>query len=189
MAHDPHPWASSLVELYTQVWTRLARGVADRRALARHPTLSTVSPDGKPKSRTVVLRASSSLLHTLDIHTDLRSSKIRDLKTTPFAALHIWDNAARLQIRLEAKVAILQGADVASIWASLPEHTQSSYGIMPAPGQQITSSLAYNETSVSDHYGVLRLGVETIEVLHLGSDHRRASFGLGDDWVGKWLVP
>ncbi len=189
MAHEPHPWASSLVELYAQVWTRLARGVVDRRAPARHPTLSTVSPDGKPKSRTVVLRASNSLLHTLDLHTDLRSSKIEDLTTIPFGALHIWDNAAHLQIRLEAKVDILQGADVAPIWASLPEHTQLSYAILPAPGQQIASSLAYNKTSVSDHFSVLRLSVETIEVLHLGADHRRASFGLGDDWAGKWLVP
>jgi hypothetical protein len=189
MTRDPYPWTSNLSELYAQVWTRLARGVADRRAPARHPTLTTVSPEGKPKSRTVVLRASNSSLHTLDLHTDLRSAKIDDLKATPFGSLHIWDSGAHLQIRLEASVAVLKGADVAAIWARLPEHTQLTYGVIPAPGRHIPDALAYTRTLVCEHFSVLRLRVEAIEVLHLGADHRRAHFTADDDWAGKWLVP
>jgi pyridoxine/pyridoxamine 5'-phosphate oxidase len=52
-----HPWAADLSDLHAQVWTRLMRGVRDRRASSRHPTLATVTPDGKPQARTVVLRA------------------------------------------------------------------------------------------------------------------------------------
>ncbi len=44
MIPDLHPWASSLSEIYAQVWMRLLRGVRDRRAPARHPTLAKGCP-------------------------------------------------------------------------------------------------------------------------------------------------
>jgi pyridoxamine 5'-phosphate oxidase len=165
------------------------RGVADRRSSARHPTLTTVSRDGRPKARTVVLRATDVAAHTLDIHTDLRSAKIDDLIATPFAALHIWDASAHLQVRLEANVTILTGSEVGDIWSRLPEHNQATYGITPAPGQHIEDALGYKKTPAAQYFAVLRLAVETIEVLHLGPDHRRARFTHSDEWVGTWLVP
>jgi pyridoxamine 5'-phosphate oxidase len=189
MTHDPHPWAASLPELYAQVWTRLVRGVADRRSPARHPTLTTVSAEGKPKARTVVLRAADVALRTMDIHTDLRSAKIKEVIAMPFAALHIWDASAHLQVRLEAEVAILRGAAVADIWNRLPEHTRATYGIVPEPGQQIHDSLAYTKEAPEHNFGMLRLTVETIEVLHLGPYHRRARFDVTEEWAGTWLVP
>jgi pyridoxamine 5'-phosphate oxidase len=109
MKSDPHPWASDLAGLHSEVWLRLTRGVHDRHAPARHPTLATVSPDGRPQARTVVLRAADKAAGTLDIHTDLRSAKVADLRATPFAALHVWDAAAHLQLRLEAQFTLLTG--------------------------------------------------------------------------------
>lgn len=44
MSLDPHPWAQQLGTLYYHAWQRLVRGVHDRYAPARHPTLATVSP-------------------------------------------------------------------------------------------------------------------------------------------------
>ena len=89
MNTDPHPWACDLSQLYAEVWARLTRGVHDRHAPARHPTLATVTPEGRPQARTVVLRAADKAAGTLDIHTDLRSAKVGDLRVTPFAALHV----------------------------------------------------------------------------------------------------
>ncbi|MBC7477316.1 MAG: pyridoxamine 5'-phosphate oxidase family protein, partial [Pseudorhodobacter sp.] len=102
MKPDLHPWASELSHLHAEVWLRLSRGVHDRHAPARHPTLATVSVDGRPQARTVVLRAADKPAGTLDIHTDLYSAKFQELRATPFAALHMWDPAAHLQVRLEA---------------------------------------------------------------------------------------
>ena len=48
----------------------------------------------------MVLRATDQRAGSLDIHTDLRSVKVTDLRATPFAALHVWDAAGHLQIRL-----------------------------------------------------------------------------------------
>lgn len=112
----------------------VSRGVRDRHALARHPTLATVSPEGRPQARTVVLRATDKAAGTLDIHNDLRSTEVGDLDVTPFAALHVWDASAHLQLRLEAHVTLLTGSDLAAIWASVPAGSRLSYGSNPAPG-------------------------------------------------------
>ena len=89
MTPDLHASARNLPMLHAEIWLRLVRGVHDRRAPARHPTLATVTPAGRPQARTVVLRSADKPAGTLDIHTDLRSAKVRDLQTTPFAAPHV----------------------------------------------------------------------------------------------------
>ena len=189
MNADRHTWASDLSQLYAEVWARLMRGVHDRHAPARHPTLATVSTDGRPQARTVVLRAANKMAGTLDIHTDLHSVKVRELRVTPFAALHVWDASAHLQLRLEAHVTLLTGPDVAAIWESVPAASRLSYGSTPAPGQPISQSLDYTKAADASSFVILRLAVTTIDALHLGPNHRRVRFDRGDDWAGMWLAP
>jgi pyridoxamine 5'-phosphate oxidase len=126
---------------------------------------------------------------TLDIHTDLQSAKVGDLRATPFAALHVWDTSAHLQLRLEAHVTILTGQDVAAIWAGVPDASRLSYGTSPAPGQPIEQALAYTKAPDPACFAVLRLSVSTIDALHLGPNHRRARFDRNDNWAGEWLAP
>ena len=189
MKADPHPWACDLSLLYAEVWARLTRGVHDRHAPARHPTLATVTPEGRPQARTVVLRAADKAAGTLDIHTDLRSAKVRDLRVTPFAALHVWDTSANLQLRLEAQVTLLTGPDAATIWAGIPTASRLSYGSTPAPGQPIAQALDYTKTSDATSFVVLRLQISTVDALHLGPNYRRARFDQQNEWSGAWLAP
>lgn len=189
MTADPNPWAANLAELHEQVWARLTRGVHDRHAPARHPTLATVTPAGMPQARTVVLRAADKAACSLDIHTDLHSAKVTELRATPFAALHIWDSTAHLQLRAEAEVTILTGADVADIWARVPAPSRLAYGSTPAPGHPVAQALAYTKHPDPACFAVLRLHVVAMDVLHLGPDHRRARFARADEWAGKWLAP
>ncbi len=189
MNADPHPWACDLSQLYAEVWLRLTRGVHDRHAPARHPTLATVSPEGRPQARTVVLRAADKSAGTLDIHTDLRSAKLGDLRVTPFAALHVWDTSAHLQLRLEARVTILIGQEVATIWAAVPATSRLSYGSTPAPGQPIAQALDYTKIPDAGSFVVLRLQITAVDALHLGPNHRRARFDQENEWAGAWLAP
>ena len=184
-----HPWACDLSQLYAEVWTRLTRGVLDRHAPARHPTLATVTPEGRPRARTVVLRAADKAAGTLDIHTDMRSAKVGDLRVTPFAALHVWDTSAHLQMRLEAQVTLLTGEDVAMIWEHVPVVSRLSYCSTPAPGQPIAQALDYKKVSDAGSFVVLRLQISTVDALHLGQNHRRARFDRHNEWSGVWLAP
>lgn len=189
MKPDLHPWAEDLSQLHAEVWLRLSRGVHDRHAPARHPTLATVTSDGWPQARTVVLRAADKPAGTLDIHTDLYSAKVQELRAAPFAALHVWDASAHLQVRLQARVTLLTGPDVAAIWAGVPEASRLSYGSNPAPGQPISQALDYTKKPDPARFAVVRLSVQTIDALHLGPNHRRARFDRFDDWAGEWLAP
>ena len=189
MTSDPHPWATSLDTLHAQVWTLLLRGVKDRHAAARHPTFATMSPDGWPEARTVVLRAADPVAGTLDIHTDLRSAKVAALRGTPRAALHVWDASAHLQTRLTAIVTVLTGDEVAAIWAKVPDPSRQSYGTTPAPGLPIAFDLAYAKEPDAASFAVLRCAVRTIDAVHLGPSHRRARFERASAWAGQWLAP
>ena len=120
MKPNPHPWACDLSQLYAEAWLRLTRGVHDWHVPYRHPTPAAVTPDGTPQARMVVLPAADKPATTLDIHTDLQSVEVQDSVATPFAALHGWDTSAHLQLRLEARITILIGQDVATIWAGVP---------------------------------------------------------------------
>ena len=189
MTTDPHPWAQDLATLHAQVWLRLHRGVNDRHAPARHPTLATVTPDGQPQARTVVLRAADASTALLDAHTDLRSAKIAELHTNPRAALHIWDAQAHLQLRINVTVDILTGHAVQAAWARVPDTSRVAYGTHPAPGQPIATSLDYTKTPDPAAFAVLRMTVHTIDALHLGPTHRRAVFTRDTGWAGQWLAP
>ncbi|MCA1773353.1 MAG: pyridoxamine 5'-phosphate oxidase family protein [Halomonas sp.] len=186
---NPHPWAADLGLLHDHIWSRLIRGVHDRHAPTRHPTLATVSANGMPQARTVVLRDADKQAATLTLYTDLHSAKVTELRANLLAELHVWDPSAHLQIRLAAEVTILEGAEVAERWQRLPEHSRSAYSSGLAPGKPIADSLAYAKTPDQTAFGVLRLDIQTIDALHLGPDHRRAGFSRADHWEGQWRVP
>ena len=182
-------WFQTLAGLYDQLWDTLVQGVVDSGHPARHPTLATVSPDGWPEARTVVLRGADQIAGTISVFTDLHSAKVDSLRKTPRAALHIWDASNRLQLRLSCVVQIQQGPDVAHIWAQVPDHSRQSYGVTPAPGRPIASALAYAKSPDPATFAVLHCTVAHIDAVHLGTHHRRARFRRDADWQGEWLVP
>ncbi len=182
-------WAFSLPDMLDQVWQRLGRGVADAKAPARLPVLATVSPEGWPEARTVVLRAATRSEGTCEVHTDLTSDKMASLSAAPRAALHIWEPRAQLQMRLAARVQVLSGAGAAGRWARVPDASRAGYGKHPVPGTPIPGPLDYETRSDPAAFAVLILTLDRIEALHLGPQHSRALYLREDGWQGRWLSP
>lgn len=182
-------WFETLEGLLDQVWQRLSHGVADRDAPARQPTLATISPDGWPEARTVVLRRAEPTEALVEVYTDSASDKIASLQRTPRAALHVWEPTLDLQLRLQADVTLLQGETVMDRWTPLPKVARLSYGVTPPPGTPIADAHAYHKTPDQSRFCVLSLTLNHIDVVHLGAHHRRASFSATDGWAGQWLVP
>lgn len=170
-------------------WQRLTRGVADRRAAARHPVFATVSPKGHPEARTVVLRGASRSDGTVEVHTDGGSDKITSLRANPHAQLVVWDEKPKLQIRLSTTVTIHQGADVADKWRSVPDGSRMAYGATPKPGTPIPTADAYQKLASHDWFAVMVCRIDSIELMQLTDPHRRAVFSAQNDWFGEWRVP
>ena len=186
---ETHDWAASLDTLHARAWARLARGVADRRAAGRHPTLATVDGQGRPQARTVVLRSADPQAAVLQIYTDLHSDKVDELRRTPHAAVQFWDSSAHLQIRLLADADILSGEAVSNIWATLSASARDCYGHQPSPGEPLSDGLGYHRQPAATAFAVLQLWVQEMDILHLGRQHRRARFVRADGWTGQWIVP
>jgi pyridoxamine 5'-phosphate oxidase len=182
-------WFETLDGLHTRVWDRLVRGVGDKKAPARHVVLATQSADGWPEARTVVLRHANREEGVLEVHTDLNSDKVASLRHLPRATIQVWDSVQHLQIRAQAEVQIASGAEVAAIWARVPDPSRQSYGVIPAPGQPIPDALAYVNTPDPATFAVLRCRILAIDALYLGDRHRRARFLRADGWAGQWLSP
>ena len=86
-------------------------------------------------------------------------------------------------------VTIRHGQAVAHIWDQLPSVSRESYGVAPAPGKPIAAALDYVKSPDPAAFAVLDCTISSIDVLHLGSVHRRASFDRTQGWHGQWLVP
>lgn len=182
-------WFTTLDGLLARMWETLTNGARDAAHPARQPTLATVSPDGWPEARTVVLRSADRAAGLVTIHTDLHSDKIASLRAMPRAALHIWAPEQALQIRLQANVTIQSGPELLPLWQRIPDHAQQSYGVTPPPGQPIATALDYVKQPDPATFAVLHCVIGHIDLVHLGADHRRASFSRDRHWAGQWLSP
>lgn len=176
-------WYETPEGLLAAAWAALAAKPGPEVALA------TVSPDGWPEARTVILRGADRAAGLCEVHTDRGSSKMDSLRATPRAALVLWDPGPALQIRMQGGVEILTGAETRSAWDKVPDRSQTAYGKRPSPGTVIPDALAYDLTPGPEAFAILRLTVQQIDVVHLGADHRRAAFAREDAWRGRWLSP
>jgi len=182
-------WFETTEGLWDKLWSTLGRGVADAKHPARTPTFATTSPDGWPQARTVVLRHADQASGTVALHTDLYSDKVKSLHASPRAALHVWVPKQNLQIRLQADVVIQSGDTVRALWDKIPDHAQQSYGVTPAPGVPIEGALDYVKDPDPATFAVLICALTYVDLVHLGTDHRRAAYSRAHDWQGQWLSP
>lgn len=183
-------WYEDLATTLDEVWRKLARGVADRRSPARHPTLATVARDGGAEARTMILRGADRATASLEIHTDLEAEKVAEIRAAPRVALHVWDPRADFQLRLRGRAEIDTGEAARAAWERVPEAARTNYGGTPPPGTPIVDPTAHRIAADPGRFAILRCRLDEIETLHLGEDrHRRARFRAADGWRGTWLVP
>lgn len=183
-------WFETLPGTYDEVWRRLQRGVADAKAPARHPVLATVGaaaaePSGE--ARIVVLRGADQDGAALEIHTDGASAKVAELRTCPRATLLVWEDRARLQIRLRVRITVRPGTP--DEWVRVPTASRPVYQSTPPPGIPIETP-DVPRPDAEHRFTLLIAEIDEIEALHLGRDrHSRAIFRREDDWAGQWLSP
>lgn len=190
-------FADDLAEMLAHAWACLARGVADRRSAFHTLTVATIGGDGRPRLRSVVLRAAEPSAARLRFHTDARSDKVAELAADPRIALHGYDAGAKLQIRIEGRASI-HGEDALAdaAWAASRPMSRECYGTQPAPGSAIPGpgafSLPQDEAACDAgrvNFRAVVVAAETLETLYLAhSGHRRARFDLRTG-EGEWLAP
>ncbi len=171
-------------------WACLARGVGEADAPMRQLVLGTTGLDRAPRLRTVVLRAARRDPGNLDVHADIASAKVAELRRDARAALLGWDAGAAVQVRVALRMEVLTGAAVSQLWDAVPEAARGQYGGTPLPGQALSTPGDHVRRADVARFAVLRGSVRSMEILHLARNgHRRAVYAAEDGFAGRWIAP
>lgn len=168
-------------KLEETIWRLLARAAVDSRHAFKLFGIATVTVDGMPDARTVVLRACDIAAKELYFHTDIRSGKIAHLKNQPEVCMLFWDPRNSLQLRIYGKAFVHHLDEVTrEKIAVLPPQQMALYGFAQKPGtilEQVRQA-AYQDDLVEQHFAWVRVCVHTIDALHLGRNgvHTRVHF-------------
>ena len=138
-------------------------------------------------------------------HSDIRSNKIKILKSTPQATLLFYDKSEKVQLRISGNVKInYQNQISKKSWEKTVHLSRQCYLGDKAPGSDVytpTSGLTEDVDNLKyskeeSEYGyknfcVVEFFIESIEWLYLAAKgHRRAYFLLKNNSLEKkWLIP
>ena len=204
MSRDPLPdFYGDRDALFAELWRLLAEG-ADHAGSGFHlPMLATLA-DGRPRARTVVLRAADRAAGTVRFHCARRSDKAAERALPPACPLAASDAAGKIQIRIEGRASLHTDDAVAdSAWAASRAMSRVCYGSEPGPGTVLPAGGAYalpDEAEAATlgrpHFAAVLVRAERLELLYLDRrGHRRAAWRREDDqsdadqWSGEWLAP
>lgn len=184
----------------------IEEGVTNRRAASHHPIIANIDARGRPSQRVMILRQCNWASSALRFHSDLRSDKISQIEANADASVLIYDEAAKIQIRLTGTIALgtTDAADAA--WAASTEFARRCYMTQSAPGNVsdrpasglpawIEGKQPTEEMLVSarENFAILSFSFDQIDWLYLANNgHRRAKFERVSDshnWAGNWLIP
>jgi pyridoxamine 5'-phosphate oxidase len=174
----------------SDLFARLSASLEIKDHPWRWPVLSTVSPDGQPHARIVVLRAFQE--ETALIYTDARTQKVIDLRGNPSGSLLFFDPETRLQIRAGATATIHLQDDVCEThWAALNDRQRTEYQAIAAPADPHSPEGDANDPALGKtHFAVLALAINRLDVLQLTrTSHIRQKFSKdASQWTGGRVI-
>lgn len=159
-------------------------------------TLATVSRDGKPSARIVLLKEASEA--GFKFFTNYSSRKSRELEATPYAALCCYWMPLNKQVRIEGRVERLSPEESEAYFASRPRESQlgawASKQSQPGSSEELAERFLYFDKLYAgkpvprpDFWGGFRLIAESIEFWQVGAYrlHHRLRYERSN---GQWLV-
>ncbi|MDG1286009.1 MAG: pyridoxamine 5'-phosphate oxidase family protein [Rickettsiales bacterium] len=191
------------------------RAVSEQISLAAqgrgHPwhlmNLATISPDGFPEARTVVLREFEQDKPALWFHSDARSPKVLGLEISDGdVELMVYDPKQRRQLRCRGK-AILHHADnrARMRWDASKDSSRRCYMAGTGPSERVESRDSTLPAAVTHkvpthaeaepgflHFTAVECRINYIDVLQLnalGGERCKLHFQQGELEKGEWLAP
>ena len=175
--------------------TALERSLDDRESDLRNVQLATLSPEGHPDLRTLVLRGFERASATAEMHTDARAGKARDIARAGQVTFLAWSPADHLQLRFRGSARLHRDDDVARArWDKLSPNARNTYGLRTVPGMPIPDpeDQSHLPSEVQfRQFTVILISLTDIDILRLepGGGQTRAhgrfeSAGITASWVG-----
>ena len=195
---------NDLDKVYLKIWDLIKTGLKNRNAPFHIPVF-ICGDKNKFNGRIVVLRGVDQLEKKIWFHSDIRSNKVKFLKSNPEATLLFYDKSEKIQLRISGFTKINYQNDITQIsWKKTAHMSRQCYLGDKSPGsitQIPTSGLTENVDNLKysieesetgyKNFCVIETFIKSIEWLYLAAKgHRRAYFLLKKDSLEKkWLIP
>lgn len=182
-------------DLIEQIWKTLELVPQQGGHPWRTPALATISVDGRPTVRTVVLRSVKVESCTLIAHTDVRSPKVAELRANPESEWVFYDPSSQVQLRLRGETEVVtSGEEFEGAWDSTPILLRPNYGSVAPPGTLLKDPperTTTGSTGGKENFALLCSRIREIDWLQLNQrGHERIVFiQEGSAWSGTWVVP
>ena len=203
MQTKPH-YYNDLDKVYTKIWNLLNSGLQNRDAPFHIPVFIS-GEKNKSDGRIVVLRGIDENYKKIWFHSDIRSKKIKILKSNPEGVLLFYDKSEKIQLRISGKAKVNYQNDITvKAWKKTAHMSRQCYLGDKAPGLETSApssglsekvdNLKYSieESEVGyKNFCVVEIFIKSIEWLYLAAKgHRRAYFIINNSSVEKkWLIP
>ena len=195
---------NDLDKVYSKIWSLLNFGLQNRDAPFHIPVF-ICNNGNKSDGRIVVLRGIDKKEKKIWFHSDIRSNKVKILKSNSEATLLFYDKSEKIQLRISGYAKINYQNDITKMsWKKTAHMSRQCYlGDIP-PGtyaSEATSGLTADVDNLKytkdeseigyKNFCVIETFVKSIEWLYLAAKgHRRAYFSLKNNSLEKkWLIP
>jgi pyridoxamine 5'-phosphate oxidase len=177
--------------------------IAEKLPMPDAMSLATVTPDGRPTSRMVLLKQVDA--DGFVFFTNYQSSKARQLEINPYAALVFYWPQLERQVRVEGKVAKTSAEESAAYfrtrpreshigaWASPQSEVISARDVLEQRAHELAEQYCDRDIDCPAYWGGFRLTPDRIEFWkgRVGRLHDRILYELQPDgtWTIKRLAP
>ena len=195
---------NNLDKTYLKIWNLLEMGLAKRDASFHLPVFINGNQniiDG----RIVVLRGISEKERKIWFHSDIRSKKVKIIKSNSQANLLFYDKSEKIQLRVSGVAKINYKNEVAEkSWKKTAHMSRQCYLGEFSPGSNASKPTSGLSQMIDDskysieeseigykNFCVIETHIKSIEWLYLAAKgHRRAYFNLDKKEIEKkWLIP
>ena len=189
---------------YIKVWELLSSGLKNRNAPFHIPVF-ICGGRNMSDGRIVVLRGLDEKKKKLWFHSDIRSKKVKILKSNPTGCLLFYDKTEKIQLRVIGKIKINYKNKITDkSWKKTVHMSRQCYlgnkppgssSVMPTSGlSENIDNLKYSleESEIGyENFCVIETNIKSIEWLYLAAKgHRRAIFDIKNGFITKkWLIP
>ena len=204
MIKNKPDYYNDLDKVYLKIWNLLKIGLQNRD-LPFHIPVFICADKKKSDGRIVVLRGIDEKEKKIWFHSDIRSNKIKILKSNPEGALLFYDKNEKIQLRISGNTKINYKNDITSkSWKKTVHMSRQCYLGDKVPGSNVSmptsgltatiDNLKYTKEESEIGYKnfcVVETFIKSIEWLYLAAKgHRRALFSLKNNSLEKkWLIP
>ena len=204
MQKNKPDYYNDLDKVYLKIWELLKIGLQNRD-LPFHIPVFICGDQNKSDGRIVVLRGIDQKEKKIWFHSDVRSNKIKILKSNPKSTLLFYDKNEKIQLRISGNAKInYQNLVTKKSWEKTAHMSRQCYLGNKAPGSDFSvppsgltediDNLKYSkeESEVGyKNFCVIETFINSIEWLYLAAKgHRRAYFYLKNNSLEKkWLIP